>query len=83
MPSVEPPILPGQEILSPSVSKLISFLFRSQILIVLFVCVPDKLGGSCPVAQGTTEVSNNRAGCRAEPLPPSEPCLPGVVSFTT
>ena len=25
-PSVEPPILPGQEILSPSVSKLISFL---------------------------------------------------------
>ena len=55
----------------------------SQILIVLFVCVPDKLGGSCPVAQGTTEVSNNRAGCPAEPLPPSEPCLPGVVSFTT
>lgn len=82
MPSAEPPILPGQEILSSSVSKLISFL-GPQILIVLFVCVPDKLRVSCPVAQGTTEAGNHGAGCLAEPLPPSEPRPPGVVSFTT
>lgn len=40
-----------------------------QILIVLFVCIPNKLRVSCPVAQGTTKAGNNRAGCLAEPLP--------------
>ena len=54
-----------------------------QILIVLFVCIPDKLRVSCPVAQGTTKAGNNRAGCLAEPLPPSEPHPPGMVSFTS